>query len=789
MIVQMRPFVDNPKSGGVLQHIAAITAELRSRGVEVTAKPHPDAIVHVHAAERGIVPDVYTNHGVHPNEDTPWKKAQNKNIRDNYRLAKEIIAVSEHTACNLVDVCGFKREIRVAYNGVSPIEFMPDIRNSWREELGIGNRKLVLWPKSVVSDVCDPTPAIELALENPDIVVVMPVIGEQLVFFPDNVIPVGKLAPAEMQSLLFTSDVYLATTLENHSIGVLEAMQAGVPVIGYDWGGTKETIRNAHDGYLVEPGNIQRLNHALNTTFGSYGQIFARNAKETVTKFTWQSHVDTLMLAYESVLEKRSIEKFAPKVSVVIPCYNKAEYVGATIKSALEQNFDDYEIIVINDGSTDNSLDVIDAAIKDNPNDVPVRVVTQQNANVSVARNHGISLSKSKYVTCLDADDTLHPDFLRRLVIMADANPNVGIAYCDMATFSKNDGQVVPLQGNDFSYEQLLKSNYIPCANVFRRAAFEQTDGYREIHPSWEDYDMWIQITKRGWIGTRVAEPLFNYRVLGDGRNAQSQSLAFHLRSLVNWHNRDVYEPCVSVIIPCYKQSVYLADAIDSVRKQTFCDYEIIVVNDGNNELETKKIHLMVKRFGRSDIRVIDIEKNSGLSNARNVGARAARGEWLTFLDADDMLEPTYLEECLKTVFGKPKKYAYTDFFYWWTGKKQPEDLVYKEATEYSFWWLLVKRTWLANIVIHKSAFDASGGYKDVMSRFGGYEDWELCITLGELGIEGVRVPKPLVKWRQYSKDQMHNDSLRKQQLLREKIRQLHASTYQKLVNYVETQN
>lgn len=101
------------------------------------------------------------------------------------------------------------------------------------------------------------------------------------------------------------------------------------------------------------------------------------------------------------------------KVSVIVPVYNCAEYIGATLKSIINQDFDDYEIIVIDDGSTDDSLQVINATLKDCG--IPYKVVHQSNGGVSVARNHGIHISTGEYLVFVDADDFILENHLSNL--------------------------------------------------------------------------------------------------------------------------------------------------------------------------------------------------------------------------------------------------------------------------------------------------------------------------------------------------------------------------------------
>ena len=778
--VCMIPYCEKDTAGGVMQHIATITKELRKRGYDVLRTPREDSIVHVHAAEQAPTIDVYTNHGVHPVEHESWMTLQNKTIARNYRIAGQVVCVSHHTQKELAKSVRYERVTDVIYNACP--KFGEVIPFNWKALLGIEGSPLVVWGKSGVNNVLDPHPLVVLAIENPDIYFVAPIEPEYFFAKPDNLFCIGKQPPAKMRSLIQASDCYLATTMENHALQVLEAMKIGTPVVGYNWGGTAETI-DKETGILVKPNDMRSLKSAVRLIVSDkmFAQSLSSRAKEVVDeKFSVERQVDELERVYNAAYWRKRLRNSSFESVIVIPVYNKAEYVAETIQSALAQDFDNYEVIIVDDGSTDNSLEIIQEAIKHNPNNVTVRIVTQENKNVSKARNFGISLSTANFITCLDADDKLAPNFLSTMVPIIRANPSLGIVYSDMMVFSENappgalDGS-----NSEFDFEKLRKGNFIPCANVFRRDAYIQTDGYREIHPSWEDYDLWLQITKRGWDAQRVPFPLFLYRMTDDGRNAQSQPHALRLRSEVNWWNRDIYPPTISVIIPCYRQARFLKEAIDSALAQTYKDVEIVVVDDGNARKEANEIERIVDSYFRPDIKLVRLTKNVGLSNARNIGVQQSAGEWLTFLDADDKLHPSFLEKSILTCRFTKNYFVYTDFYYWWYKKEKTSVC---EADDYSLANNLVSRTWLVNILVSREAFMKAGGFNPAYDKKGGNEEWSFCISLGETGTAGLHVKEPLVYWRQHSRNQMHVAASRKNSLiLKEMMRSEHWKSYLKL--------
>lgn len=115
-------------------------------------------------------------------------------------------------------------------------------------------------------------------------------------------------------------------------------------------------------------------------------------------------------------------------VSVVIPAYNMAAYIGEAIESLLNQTYKSLEIIVIDDGSIDSTAEIVRR--------YPVRYVKQANAGPSVAKNHGLLLATGDYIAVLDADDRSHPERIARQVAFLDENPKVGIVFTDHRNFN-----------------------------------------------------------------------------------------------------------------------------------------------------------------------------------------------------------------------------------------------------------------------------------------------------------------------------------------------------------------
>lgn len=769
--------------GGVAMHIAMLKKHLPSFGWDIVDNPLQADIVHTHATEQSAQTDVFSCHGIYPlKDDQPsWQRRANELIFDNLKLAHAVIAVSGWTAQQWTHLTGVKPVI--IGNGVDLDDWHNVKRGVWRKRLSIKDETpIVLWGKTSFSDVLDPTPALEIAIRRPDVAVVIPVAKSLLPNAPKNVFCVGMLPFPDMKVLLADCDVYLATVQENHSIQVLEAMALEKPVLGFSWGGTAETITHDHDGWLVTPYDYPALLEGLDIAMAQSKRL-GKNARKTVEAlYQATDQVAQVAAVYEAVLEEKQAEIEAPKCSIVITNYNKAAYIREAIESSLtQQSAPKYEVIVVDDGSTDDSLKII-AEYGDD-----IRVVSQANAGVANARNTGIYMASGEYICCLDGDDRLNPYFLNRLSAALDADPGLGIAYSDMLVFGHDDrGNAInpaTVRCDEYDFERLVQRNFLPCANLFRKRAWERANGYKSVidqyGPSWEDYELWLHMGKLGWYGRRVPGPLFEYRkVAKTGRAYDSRDRSHLLRAIVNRLHRDLYPPLVSVVIPCYKQARFLTDSLQSVLDQTFPDFEIVVVDDGNESEEAAVIAGIVAEYKRQypdTLRLEVLAQNGGLAQARNHGVQTARGRWIVPLDADDKLMPTFLEACLSATELNAQQFAYTDAVLWWEKTGEEKRL---EAHEYDFDETLKRLTFACSIMYAKEAWAGVGGYKPQMSEVGGWEDWEFIISLGEIGVCGVRVPEPLFFYRQHSENQMRHQATKNKAILQETMRRLHAATY-----------
>ncbi len=219
-------------------------------------------------------------------------------------------------------------------------------------------------------------------------------------------------------------------------------------------------------------------------------------------------------------------------VSIVIPCFNYGRLLGEAIESALAQTHREIEIVVVDDGSTDDTAAVAAR--------YPVRYVRQRNAGVGAARNRGASEAHGDAIVFLDADDVLAPTYVERcLGALIEAAPDVAYAYTQMEYFGDRVG-VHP--AGPFSRRRVLRGNLVNASAMIRTAAFRHAGGFsRDFRVGWEDHELWVRLLSLGFGGTFVPEPLLRYRRHGRTRNTLSEQQLRDLDWQVWWRHPRLY--------------------------------------------------------------------------------------------------------------------------------------------------------------------------------------------------------------------------------------------------------
>jgi GT2 family glycosyltransferase len=221
-----------------------------------------------------------------------------------------------------------------------------------------------------------------------------------------------------------------------------------------------------------------------------------------------------------------------PKITVVIPVYNAMTYLPKTLHSVLQQTFTDYEVLIINDGSTDSMASWISSI-----DDPRVRLIFQKNQGLAGARNTGIAHARGDYIAFLDADDLWEPTKLEKQVQCFQAYPHAGVVYTWTLLVNEDGeptGRMFASDAEGNVWQQLLETDVISsgsCALV-RRDCFGKVGGFDRTLTSAEDLDMWLRIATHYHFAV-VKEPLTRYLQHSSSMSKNRQRMFQNLRRVV----------------------------------------------------------------------------------------------------------------------------------------------------------------------------------------------------------------------------------------------------------------
>jgi glycosyltransferase involved in cell wall biosynthesis len=230
------------------------------------------------------------------------------------------------------------------------------------------------------------------------------------------------------------------------------------------------------------------------------------------------------------------IEKELPLISVIIPTYNCAPYLVSAIQSAMDQTYSNVEIVVVNDGSSDNTDEVVQPFLDQ------IIYVKQENKGLSGARNEGFSASHGQYICFLDADDLLLPDKVQRQLAVFEREPDLGVVisgYITVAEDGCTEINRVEKKWHHDAMEKLLNHEvFPPHAPLIRRSILEKTALFPEdidTAESQEDWQLWLDMALNGVVFSSCPEPLCKYRRRPGSISSNPLKHSDGARRVVNW--------------------------------------------------------------------------------------------------------------------------------------------------------------------------------------------------------------------------------------------------------------
>lgn len=453
----------------------------------------------------------------------------------------------------------------------------------------------------------------------------------------------------------------------------------------------------------------------------------------------------------------------APLVSVIVSVYKAAQYLPGCLDDLLAQTIADrIEIIVVDSGSPESEGDIVRQYQARAGNIRYLR--TDRRESVYAAWNRGIEMACGRYVTNANADDRHAPDALEKLAAVLDAQPDTGVVYADCAVTQEanatlRDGHAVGrFRWPDFDRTRLFQVCFVGPQPMWRRSLHEQHGLFDANLESAGDYEFWLRVSDKTRFA-HVPEVLGLYlQSVGsiehrDAGLALRESEAARERhwnpadgprpapagNFLELYVPDAYAqqprrwPLVSVVIPTHNRPRELGDALRSVLNQSYPNLEIVVVNDGGEEVRGVIDGLNATR----PIEYVSHEASRGTGGARNTGMSRARGEYIAFLDDDDVYLPQHLGAVVAELEADPHlAAAYSDGLQVTidlsgeTARVADERVFYSQ--DFSADELLV-RNYIPNlcVVARRRAMEQAGPFDEAMPAL---EDWEWLLRLCRVG-------------------------------------------------------
>jgi glycosyltransferase involved in cell wall biosynthesis len=460
----------------------------------------------------------------------------------------------------------------------------------------------------------------------------------------------------------------------------------------------------------------------------------------------------------------------AKKVSVIIPTFNRCAFIGAAMESVLAQDYQNLEVLVVDDGSTDDTAFIL-AAVEDSR----LRYVRQDNRGRSHARNVALELATGSYIAFLDSDDLYLPGKLTLQVNYLESHPSVGMVYTS-ATCIDEAGQ--PLEytyraeasGDVYAQVAFFQPLTITLPTVMiRREVLALVGLFDERMERFEDTDLWRRIAKRYQVGA-ITEPTCKLRthsdnellsqdptkilaaidyyvekvnredgdidpvVRGAGARRLYEYYAAAMRTvpayagfadLFSNRAQRCFNPKVSIIMPVYNAARYLREAIDSALAQTYENTEIVVVNDGSSDDgATARI---ARGFGE---RIRYFEKsNGGVATALNRGVEEMTGDYFSWLSHDDLYATDKVAIQVTALWHYPdprKVILYGDYAVFTQNPREATPMALPHVEPEDFRRFITTENVLhgCTLLVPRLAFEEHGGFDPGLHTTQDYDLW-----------------------------------------------------------------
>lgn len=244
------------------------------------------------------------------------------------------------------------------------------------------------------------------------------------------------------------------------------------------------------------------------------------------------------------------------RVSIIVPCYRQAEFLPEALDSVLAQSFSNWECVIVNDGSPDNTDEVARRYLE---LDNRFKYIKQQNKGLAAARNNGINYSDGEFILPLDADDKISPTYLEKAIEVFAQNADTKLVYCKADTFGLISK---PWHLDDYDYDRFIWVNCIFCTAMYKRRDFLKAGGYNiNMSHGLEDWDFYLSLLQREDVVHCIDDVLFHYRIK---QKSMVTELPGHYEEMliqVCKNHPDIYDPYKERIL-LYKRELFEAEKL-----------------------------------------------------------------------------------------------------------------------------------------------------------------------------------------------------------------------------------
>jgi len=246
-------------------------------------------------------------------------------------------------------------------------------------------------------------------------------------------------------------------------------------------------------------------------------------------------------------------------ISIIVPCYRQAEYLDECLSSVLSQTYGDWECLIVNDGSPDNTKDT---AEKWCARDKRFLYFEKENGGPSSARNYGIEHARGKYILPLDADDRIGGQYMELALQEFNRDAGIKLVYCNAEFFGVEIGAwSLPV----YSFDRLLCGNIIFCSGVYLKEDWNRIGGYDEtMHRGFEDWEFWIRLLKGGGEALQIKSVQFFYRRKIISRDTTiSKNAEIEIQDYIIAKHMDVYNRVLGNAIQLHKELRAVRNSLD----------------------------------------------------------------------------------------------------------------------------------------------------------------------------------------------------------------------------------